>query len=166
MSLFAAHLNRQGNRGLERGAPSLGEGGGVRGSGLACKSKKWETSMLGRLWRPRPELGAGHPSWLRSLVPALSSASHHNISMSRAKVCSQPPPHVSVFVTSSVLAAPEGGVGGGGGPFYFCSGKAVFGSSTWCRQPGARFGRLCQLTAFGLPRDRLIPPRASDSSAG
>lgn len=114
MSLFAAHLNRQGNRGLERGAPSLGEGGGVRGSGLACKSKKWETSMLGRLWRPRPELGAGHPSWLRSLVPALSSASHHNISMSRAKVCSQPPPHVSVFVTSSVLAAPEGGVGGGG----------------------------------------------------
>lgn len=70
--------------------------------------------MLGRLWRPRPELGAGDPSWLRSSVPALSSASHHNISMSRAKVCSQPPPHVSVFVTSSVLAAPEGGVGGGG----------------------------------------------------
>lgn len=102
--------------------------------------------MLGRLWRPRPELGAGHPSWLRSLVPALSSASHHDISMSRAKVCSQPPPHVSVFVTSSVLAALEGGVGGGGGGVLFISAQE----------------KLCLVAAHGV--DSQGPDSGSSAS--
>ena len=144
MSLFAAHLTDKEIAALRGVVTEVGVGCprpwgrevefGARGWPVSPRSG--ETSMLGRLWRPRPELGAGHPSRLPSLAPALSSASHHDVSMSRARVCSQPPPHVSVFVTSSVLAAPEGGAGGGN-PFYFRSGKAVFGSSTWCQQPGA-----------------------------
>lgn len=78
---------------------------GAVGSGLACMSEKWGEPAAGETL----ETLACVWCWLPSSVPALSSASHHDAS---GQETSAAPPHVSAFVTSSVLAAPEGRVRG------------------------------------------------------
>lgn len=81
--------------------------------GWPVHPRSGETLPMGRLWRPWPEFGAGHPSWLPSSVPALSSASHHGASSQ--DMFSAPSPCASLC---RVLCAGSPGRQGAGGVLF------------------------------------------------
>lgn len=97
---------------------------------------------LGRLRRPSPEFGAGCPSWLRGLVPALSSASHCDAS--GQDTFSAPSSCVRALSRCHVLCAGSHGRWVEADASLFLL-KAVFGSSVSCLKPRAWFKQLSQL---------------------
>lgn len=116
MSLLATHP-RDKEVGARRGV-EVGAGCPIPGKRLWAQDwpvcpRSGDTLPLGRLWRLWPEFGAGHPSWLPSSVPALSSASHHDASSQ--DMFSAPSPCVSLC---RVLCAGSPGRQGEGGVLF------------------------------------------------
>lgn len=138
----------------EWGAPSWGREVVFWAQGWPLSPERGETPMLGRLWRPSPELAAGCRSWLPTLVPAPSSASHYNAW--GQDMFSAPSPCVSLC---HILYAGSPRRWGWGGGILFISAheKLYLAAAPGVSSQGPGSGSLPAELAFRLPCVSLVP---------